>query len=142
MGAEMASGGGGAGFGDVGGNGGNGMPAPGGGGGITEGSPELKSYTNAIQAVLLMLIVPIFARVYHALGHSGAKHVLVSRIILFFISNLVLFALAYSAGMRIAIPFYVWLGIFSVMALAENRPNPVPTPAGLVVKNGTNRLAK
>ncbi|MEP5763721.1 MAG: translocase [Halieaceae bacterium] len=85
---------------------------------LAEGSVELKAYTNAIQALLLMIVVPVFARIYHRLGHSGEKHILLSRIILFFISNLLLFALAYSAGLRIGIAFYVWLGIFSVMALA------------------------
>jgi AAA family ATP:ADP antiporter len=85
---------------------------------LAEGDPELKAYTNAMQAVLLMVIVPVFARVYHRLGQSGAKHVLISRIMLFFIMNLLLFAVAYGAGLRIAIAYYVWLGIFSVMVLA------------------------
>ena len=85
---------------------------------LAEGDPELKSYTNAMQAVLLMVIVPVFARVYHRLGQGGAKHILISRIMLFFIMNLLLFAVAYAAGLRIAIAYYVWLGIFSVMVLA------------------------
>jgi AAA family ATP:ADP antiporter len=85
---------------------------------LAEGNPELKAYTNAMQAVLLMVIVPLFARVYHKLGHAGAKHILISRIMLFFTSHLVIFALAYAAGLRVAIAYYVWLGIFSVMVLA------------------------
>lgn len=84
---------------------------------LAEGDPELKAYTNAMQAVLLMGIVPLFARIYHKLGHDGAKHHMLSRIMLFFIANLMLFAFAYSMGWRIAIAFYVWLGIFSVMVL-------------------------
>jgi AAA family ATP:ADP antiporter len=85
---------------------------------LSEGTPELKSYTTAMQAILLMFIVPIFTRIYHALGHTGAKHILFSRIVIFFVFNLVLFALAYSSGLRIAIAFYIWLGIFSVMTIA------------------------
>jgi AAA family ATP:ADP antiporter len=85
---------------------------------LAEGSPELKSYSTAIQAVLCMLIVPIFTRVYHAVGHTGAKHTLVARILLFFISNLLLFGLAYASGLRIAVAFYVWLGIYAVMSMA------------------------
>lgn len=85
---------------------------------LAEGSAELKSYTNAMQAAILMVVVPIFARVYHRLGHQSAKHIIISRIMLFFISNVLLFALAYVAGWRIAIAYYVWLGIFSVMVLA------------------------
>ncbi len=85
---------------------------------LAEGSAELKAYTNAIQALLLMVIVPLFARVYHKLGHDGAKHHMMSRLMLFFISNLLLFAVAYGMGWRIGIAYYVWLGIFSVMVLA------------------------
>jgi AAA family ATP:ADP antiporter len=85
---------------------------------LADGSAELKSYTNAMQAAILMGVVPIFARVYHQLGHKSAKHIIISRIMLFFISNVFLFALAYQAGWRIAIAYYVWLGIFSVMVLA------------------------
>nr|MDJ0879569.1 hypothetical protein [Halieaceae bacterium] len=85
---------------------------------LAEGSAELKSYTNAMQAAILMVVVPVFAHVYHRLGHEAAKHILISRIILFFISNVLIFAFAYNAGWSIAIAFYVWLGIFSVMVLA------------------------
>lgn len=85
---------------------------------LADGSAELKAYTNAIQAALLMIIVPVFARVYHRLGHDGAKHHMMSRLMLFFISNLLLFAVAYGLGWRIGIAYYVWLGIFSVMVLA------------------------
>ena len=85
---------------------------------LSEGSAELKSYTNAVQALILMVVVPVFARVYHRLGHDGGKHIIISRIMLFFISNVVLFAVAYQMGIPVAVPFYVWLGIFSVMVLA------------------------
>jgi AAA family ATP:ADP antiporter len=85
---------------------------------LAEGDPELKAYTNAMQAGVLMIVVPVFARVYHQIGTRGGKHFLIRRIMLFFVSNLVLFALAYAAGWRIAIAFYVWLGVFSVMVLA------------------------
>jgi AAA family ATP:ADP antiporter len=85
---------------------------------LAEGNPELKAYTNAMQAVILMLVVPLFARVYQRQAANQAKHILVQRILLFFVSNMLLFGLAYNAGWRIAIAYYVWLGIFSVMAVA------------------------
>ena len=85
---------------------------------LAEGDPELKAYTNAMQAGVLMIVVPVFARIYHQIGTRGEKHLMIRRIMLFFISNLVLFALAYAAGWRIAIPFYVWLGVFSVMVFS------------------------
>lgn len=85
---------------------------------LAEGDAELKAYTNAMQAGLLMFVVPLFARLYHQIGTRGGKHFMIRRIMLFFISNLVLFGMAFAAGWHIAIVFYVWLGIFSVMVLA------------------------
>ncbi|MCX2982071.1 ATP translocase [Halieaceae bacterium IMCC14734] len=85
---------------------------------LAEGNPELKAYTNAMQAVILMLVVPVFAKIYQHQAANQPQHLLVQRILLFFIGNMVLFGLAYNAGWRIAIAYYVWLGIFSVMAVA------------------------
>ena len=85
---------------------------------LADGSAELKAYTTAMQAVLLMAIVPLFARLYQRASSSEGKHHLLSKTLLFFILNLLAFAVAYQQGWRIAIPFYVWLGIFSVMVLA------------------------
>jgi len=85
---------------------------------LADGSAELKAYTTAAQAVLLMLIVPLFARLYQRASSRDGKHHLFRNTLLFFLSNLVAFAFAYALGWRIAIAFYVWLGIFSVMVLA------------------------
>ena len=85
---------------------------------LADGSAELKAYSTALQAFLLMLIVPVFARLYRRLGNRREKHHIFRNTLLFFMGNLALFALAYRAGMAVAIAFYVWLGIFSVMTLA------------------------
>ena len=85
---------------------------------LADGSAELKAYTTAIQALLLMSIVPLFARLYQRASTREGKHHLLCNTVLFFVFNLLLFALAYEQGWRIAIAFYVWLGIFSVMVLA------------------------
>ena len=85
---------------------------------LADGSAELKAYTTAIQAVILMLIVPLFARLYQLASNRDEKHHLFRNTLLFLGINLLAFGLAYNAGWRIAIAFYVWLGIFSVMILA------------------------
>ena len=65
--------------------------------------------------MLLLLVVPAY-------GYLAAK---VNRIrlvpgaTLFFVSHLVLFFLLGSAGYRIGIPFYLWLGIFNVFVVAQ-----------------------
>ena len=85
---------------------------------LADGSAELKAYTTAMQAVLLMAIVPLFARLYQSASTREGKHRLLRNTLLFFLLNLFAFVLAYQQGWRIAIAFYVWLGIFSVMVLA------------------------
>ena len=84
---------------------------------LADGSAELKAYTTAIQALLLMLIVPYFARLYQRASLRVGKHLVFGNTLLFFTLNLLGFAVAYKAGLPIAIVFYVWLGIFSVMVL-------------------------
>lgn len=85
---------------------------------LADGSAELKAYSTAAQAILLMLIVPVFARLYQQVGNRAGKHHLLRNTLAFFILNLVCFGIAYGSGWRIAIIFYIWLGIFSVMVLA------------------------
>jgi AAA family ATP:ADP antiporter len=85
---------------------------------LADGTAELKAYTTAMQAALLMAIVPLFARLYQRAATREGKHHILRNTLLFFILNLFAFVLAYQQGVRIAIAFYVWLGIFSVMVLA------------------------
>ncbi len=85
---------------------------------LAEGSAELKAYSTALQALLLMVIVPIFAMMYHRSPGQTEKHHLFRNTLLFFLSNLLLFALGQAYGLPVAIAFYVWLGIFSVMVVA------------------------
>ncbi|GAB3289167.1 ATP translocase [Parahaliea aestuarii] len=85
---------------------------------LAEGSAELKTYSTAVQAVLLMLIVPVFAALYRRVRDSGEKHFLYRSTVLFFAVHLLLFAAAWGAGLPVAVTFYVWLGIASVMMLA------------------------
>ncbi len=84
---------------------------------LADGSAELKAYTTAIQALLLMVIVPFFARAYQKASTRQRKHPVFRNTLLFFVINLFAFALAYEAGLPVAISFYVWLGIFSVMVI-------------------------
>jgi AAA family ATP:ADP antiporter len=85
---------------------------------LSEGSAEIKAYSSAAQALLLMAIVPGFARLYQRLAREPEKYHLLFRTLLFFVSNLLLFAAGYAAGIPVAIAFFIWLGIFSVMILA------------------------
>jgi AAA family ATP:ADP antiporter len=85
---------------------------------LADGTAELKAYTTAMQAALLMAIVPLFANLYQGASTRDGKHHILRNTLLFFIINLLAFVAAYQQGWKIAIAFYVWLGIFSVMILA------------------------
>ncbi|WP_343856146.1 hypothetical protein [Aliiglaciecola litoralis] len=86
---------------------------------LTQGGAELKSYATALQAGLLMFIVPAFSAFYHKHASKHSRTFFINRLLMFFITNLLLFALLTMGGVNIAVIFYVWLGIFNVMLLAQ-----------------------
>jgi len=82
---------------------------------LTEGGAAVKSYSSAFQAMLLLLLVPA----YGAFASRVSRVPLVTGVTLFFASNLVLFTLAIGAGMRVGIIYFIWVGIFSLMVVAQ-----------------------
>jgi ATP:ADP antiporter, AAA family len=82
---------------------------------LTQGGAEVKSYSSAGQALLLLFLVPA----YGAFASRVNRTRLVSGVTLFFASNLVLFILASRMGLHIGIPYFLWLGIFNVMVIAQ-----------------------
>jgi len=82
---------------------------------LSEGGAEVKSYASAGQAILLLGLVPA----YGAFASRVTRVRLVTWVSLFFFSNIVLFALATTAGVRIGIPYFLWVGIFNVMVIAQ-----------------------
>lgn len=83
---------------------------------LAGGGAELKSYTSAAQAVLLLFLIPA----YGAFASRVNRVRLITGMTLFFISNLVIFyllALARVPGLGVA--FYVWVGIFNLMVVAQ-----------------------
>lgn len=81
---------------------------------LTEGGAEVKSYASAGQALILLFALPAFGWI--ANRTRGFR--LVSCVYLFFIANLGIFYLLSRAGMHVAVEFYLWLGVFSVMTVA------------------------
>src|SRR5262245_38892721 len=82
---------------------------------LTEGGAEVKSYSSAGQALLLLGIVPAYA----AFASRVNRGRLVTWVTLFFASNLVLFILAVQSGLRVGIVYFLWVGIFNVMVIAQ-----------------------
>jgi len=94
---------------------------------LAGGGAELKSYTSAGQAVLLLFLIPA----YGAFASRVNRVRLITGTTLFFVSNLVIFyllALARVPGLGVA--FFVWVGIFNLMVVAQfwSFANDVYTP--------------
>ncbi|MFM2446754.1 MAG: hypothetical protein RI936_1201, partial [Pseudomonadota bacterium] len=79
------------------------------------GGAEIKSYSMAAQAVLLVFLVPA----YGALASRMPRQRLINIVSFFFIACLPLFFLAAEAGWRVGIVFFLWIGIFSLMVIAQ-----------------------
>ena len=80
--------------------------------------PEWKSYLGAVIAVLLIFVVKIFSNI----ASRFPRQKLITWVTLFFISNLVIFYFLSltSIGLgTMGIIFFVWMGIFNVMVVAQ-----------------------
>jgi AAA family ATP:ADP antiporter len=82
---------------------------------LTEGTAELRSYAVGVQALLLILLIPLYA----LLVRRVASNRVFQFVIAFFALNLVVFFLAGQAGWRFSFVFFVWASIFAVMAVAQ-----------------------
>jgi AAA family ATP:ADP antiporter len=82
---------------------------------LESGSAALGSYATAVIALALMLVVPAYSAARRR--WQGAR--LVNLVILSFAATLGAFVLLAAAGVDIAFAFYVWVGIFNVMLLAQ-----------------------
>jgi ATP:ADP antiporter, AAA family len=82
---------------------------------LAQGGAEVKAYASAGQAALLLAAVPA----YGWLASRLTRFRLVAAVMLFFLANLPIFYALNSSGVSIGIAFYLWLGIFNLMALAQ-----------------------
>lgn len=82
---------------------------------LSESGAEVKSYSSAGQAVLLLGLVPLYGWVASQVNRIR----LLSGLILFFVANLALFWFFGSQGAREGVVFYIWLGIFNVFMVSQ-----------------------
>ena len=90
------------------------------------GGAEIKAYLGAILAASFLVIVPA----YGAFASRVNRIRLINGLLLFFASNLVVFFLLGRAGVRLGVPFFLWIGIFNLMSIAQvwSFANDVYTP--------------
>jgi AAA family ATP:ADP antiporter len=82
---------------------------------LVEGGAEFRSYAVAVQAALLILIIPAYSA-WVRRTDPRRIYVLVNA---FFVSHLLLFYLAGQAGWQVGFAFFVWASLFSVMAVTQ-----------------------
>jgi AAA family ATP:ADP antiporter len=78
-------------------------------------SPEVKSYLSAGQVVLLAFVVPLYGKLVAQLPRMK----LINTVTLFFAACPVIFYGLNMAGVPLAIIFFIWIGIFSLMVIAQ-----------------------
>ena len=82
---------------------------------ILASGAELKSYASVGQTLLLIPATYL----YGLLSHKVGRLALITIVTLLFVSNLFIFFGLSVAGVPIGLAFYLWVGIFSVMIIAQ-----------------------
>jgi AAA family ATP:ADP antiporter len=82
---------------------------------LTEGGAEVKAYSSAAQALLLLAVVPA----YSWLASRVPRVPLMGITTAFFGLNLLAFATLRAAGTPVGIVFYIWLGIYNVFVISQ-----------------------
>lgn len=82
---------------------------------LGESGAEIKSYAAAGQALLLLIVIPL----YGMLGTRVNRIRLVTTMNGFFVACLLLFYLFGKAGVREGVLYYLWLGIYNNFVVAQ-----------------------
>jgi ATP:ADP antiporter, AAA family len=82
---------------------------------LGEGSAELKSYMSAAQVAVLALAVPAYGRLVVAVP----RMTLINRVTLIFAACPIVFFVLAQTGMHLGMVFFVWIGIFNLMIVAQ-----------------------
>ncbi|HVH57441.1 MAG TPA: Npt1/Npt2 family nucleotide transporter [Vicinamibacterales bacterium] len=79
------------------------------------GSAELKSYMSALQVVVLAVLVPAYGRLVAKLPRMRLINVVTG----LFAACLLAFYTAAQAGVSIGVIFFLWIGVFNLMIVAQ-----------------------
>lgn len=80
--------------------------------------PQTKAYLSGAQAILLIFAIKAFS----ALSSKVPRHLFITWVTLFFISNLALFYVFHLLSMpmgTMGIIFFIWIGIFNIFIVAQ-----------------------
>jgi AAA family ATP:ADP antiporter len=82
---------------------------------LSEGGAEIKAYSSAAQAVLLLLLIPLYGRLASWMNRDR----LIKSVTLFFASNLAIFYALGRGGYHVGIAFFLWVGIFNLLVISQ-----------------------
>jgi ATP:ADP antiporter, AAA family len=82
---------------------------------LTEGTAEIRSYAVALQALLLLVFIPLYGK--FSRGFDSYRYMQIVTSIC--VATLLGFALAGKAGLAVSVPYFVWLGAYSVLIIAQ-----------------------
>lgn len=82
---------------------------------LTEGSAIIKAQASGAQAILLMVVVPVFGW----LASKVNRIRLITITSLFFAGNLLIFYGLGQAGVQEGVVFYIWLGIYNLFVISQ-----------------------
>ena len=82
---------------------------------LSESGAEAASYASAGMAAVLFLFVPA----YGAFASRVNRVWLICSVTIFFASHLLIFYALGAAGVRIGVAFYIWIGVFNNVAIAQ-----------------------
>src|SRR5688572_22494722 len=82
---------------------------------LGEGTAELKSYLSAGQVAVLAVVVPFYGR----LVARYPRMKLINVVTLFFVACPMVFYVLAQAGVPLGMIYFVWIGIFSLMIVAQ-----------------------
>jgi AAA family ATP:ADP antiporter len=82
---------------------------------LLHGGAAVKSYASAGQTVLLIVISIAYGWLAARVGRVG----LIVSVTLFFVANLAVFWALGERGLPIGVPFFLWVGIFNMVTIAQ-----------------------
>jgi AAA family ATP:ADP antiporter len=82
---------------------------------LGQGSAELKSYMSAAMVGVLAIVVPLYGR----LAARMTRRRLINAVTAFFAGCVAVFYVLFQFGLPLGIVFFIWIGIFSVMIVAQ-----------------------
>ena len=82
---------------------------------LLHGGAEVKLYARAAQTVIMIGVVAGYGELARRVGRMR----LLAIVFLFFIANLALFAVLAGSSVPIALPFFLWVGVFSYTVIAQ-----------------------